>query len=52
MIEMVITKKQKLQDKIKKLESYIYEDNDSEQLKKVFKDNIDFLREALTRCEE
>ena len=52
MIEMVITKKQKLQDKIKKLESYIYEDNDSEQLKKVFKDNIDFLREELKRCEE
>lgn len=47
MIEMVKTRKQKLQEKIKQLESYIYEGNDSEQLKKVFKDNIDFLREEL-----
>lgn len=52
MIEMVITKKQKLQDKIKKLESYIYEENDSEQLKKIFEDNIVFLREELKKCEE
>lgn len=52
MIEMVKTRKQKLQEKIKQLESYIYEGNDSEQFKKVFKDNIDFLREELKKCKE
>ena len=52
MIEMFKSRKQKLKEKIKQLESYIYEYNDSEQLKKVFKDNIDFLREELKRCEE
>ena len=47
MIEIVKTRKQQLEEKIKQLESFIYEGNDSEQLKKVFKDNIDFLREEL-----
>ena len=52
MIEIFKSRKQKLQEKIKQLESYIYEDNDSEQLKKIFEDNIEFLREELKKCEE
>ena len=52
MIEIFKSRKQKLQEKIKQLESYMYEDNDSEQLKKIFEDNIVFLREELKKCEE
>ena len=52
MIEIFKSRKQKLQEKIKQLESYMYEDNDSEQLKKIFEDNIEFLREKLKKCEE
>ena len=52
MIEIFKSRKQKLQEKIKQLESYMYEDNDSEQLKKIFEDNIEFLREELKKCEE
>ena len=52
MIEIFKSRKQKLQEKIKQLESYMYEDNNSEQLKKIFEDNIEFLREELKKCEE
>lgn len=51
MIEIVKTRKQQLEEKIKQLESYVYEDDDTPELKKLYEDNIKFLREELKKCE-
>lgn len=50
MIEMIKTRKQQLEEIIKRLESYVYEDNDTPELKKIYEDNIKFLREELKQC--
>lgn len=47
MIEIVKTRKQKLEERIKRLESYVYEDDNTPQLKKIYEDQIQFLREEL-----
>lgn len=51
MIEIVKTRKQQLEESIKRLESYVYEDNDTLELKKIYEDHIKFLREELKQCE-
>ena len=47
MIERVKTRKQQLEERIKRLESYVYEGDDTPQLKKIYEDQIQFLREEL-----
>lgn len=47
MIEIVKTRKQQLEERIKRLESYVYEDDNTPQLKKISEDQIQFLREEL-----
>ena len=47
MIEIVKTRKQQLEERIKRLESYVYEDENTPQLKKIYEDQIQFLREEL-----
>ena len=47
MIERVKTRKQQLEERIKRLESYVYEDDNTPQLKKIYEDQIQFLREQL-----
>ena len=47
MIEIVKTRKQQLEERIKRLESYVYEDDNTPQLKKIYEDQIQFLREDL-----
>lgn len=47
MIEIVKTRKQQLEERIKRLESYVYEDDNTLQLKKIYEDQIQFLREEL-----
>ena len=47
MIEIVKTRKQQLEERIKRLESYVYEDDNTPQLKKIYEDQIQFLREEL-----
>ncbi|WP_349818240.1 MULTISPECIES: hypothetical protein [Clostridium] len=47
MIERVKTRKQQLEERIKRLESYVYEDDNTPQLKKIYEDQIQFLREEL-----
>lgn len=51
MIEIVKTRKQQLEERIKRLEGYVYEDNDTPEIKKLYEDNIKFLREELKKCE-
>ena len=43
MIEIVKTRKQQLEERIKRLESYVYEDDNTPQLKKIYEDQIQFL---------
>lgn len=52
MIEMIKTRKQQLEERIKQLEGYVYEGDDTPELKKIFEDHIKFLREELKQCEE
>ncbi|WP_166484859.1 hypothetical protein [Clostridium cuniculi] len=47
MIEIVKTRKRQLEERIKRLESYVYEGDDTPQLKKIYEDQIQFLREEL-----
>lgn len=47
MIEIVKTRKQQLEERIKRLESYVYEDDNTPQLKKIYEEQIQFLREEL-----
>ena len=47
MIERVKTRKQQLEERIKRLESYVYEDDNTPQLKKIYEDQIQFLREEM-----
>lgn len=47
MIEIVKTRKQQLEERIKRLESDVYEDDNTPQLKKIYEDQIQFLREEL-----
>ena len=47
MIEIVKTRKQQLEERIKRLESYVYEGDVTPQLKKIYEDQIQFLREEL-----
>ena len=47
MIEIVKTRKQQLEERIKRLESYVYEDDNTPQLKKIYEDQIQFLRDEL-----
>lgn len=49
MIEMVKTRKQQLEESIKRLESYVYEDNDTPELKKIYEEQIKYLREEVNR---
>ena len=51
MIEMVKTRKQQLEERIKQLESYVFEENTDDVLKKIYADHIKFLREELKQCE-
>ena len=51
MIEMIKTRKQQLEERIKRLESYVYEDNDTLELKKIYEEQINHLREELKQCE-
>ena len=52
MVEMVKTRKQQLEERIKQLEGYVFEEDDTPELKKIFEDHIKFLREELKQCEE
>lgn len=52
MIEIVKTRKQQLEERIKRLESYIYEGDDILQLKKIYEDQIQFFREELKQYEQ
>ena len=47
MIEIVKTRKQQLEERIKRLESYVYEDDNTPQLRRIYEDQIQFLREEL-----
>ena len=51
MIEMVKTRKQQLEERIKQLEGYVYEGDDTAELKKIYEDHIKFLRQELKQCE-
>lgn len=51
MIEIVKTRKQQIEERIKRLESYVYEDNDAVELKKIYEEQIKHLREELNKCE-
>lgn len=51
MIEIVKTRKQQLEERIKRLESYVYEDDNTPQLKKIYEDQIQFFREELKQYE-
>lgn len=50
MIEIVKTRKQQLEERIKRLEGYGYEENDTPEINKLYEDNIKFLREELKKC--
>lgn len=52
MIEIVKTRKQQLEERIKKLESFVFEVDIDESLKKIYEDHIDFLRIELKHYEE
>ena len=51
MIEMVKTRKQQLEERIKQLEGYVFEEDTPEFLRKIYEDHIKFLREELKQCE-
>lgn len=47
MLEINKAREQQLKERIKRLESYVYEGDDTPQLKKIYEDKIQFLREEL-----
>ena len=47
MLEINNIREHQLKEKIKRLESYVYEDDNTPQLKKIYEDQIQFLREEL-----
>ena len=51
MIEMIKTRKQQLEERIKRVVCYVYGENDTRELKKIYEDHIKFLREELKQCE-
>ena len=50
MIEMVKTRKQQLEERIKHLEGYVFSEDTPECLKKIYEDHVKFLREELKQC--
>lgn len=51
MIEIVKTRKQQLEERIKQLERFIFSEDIPENLKKIYEDHAKFLREELKHCE-
>ena len=49
MIEIVKTRKQQLEERIKQLESYVFEGDDTQELKKIYEDHAAYLREELNK---
>ena len=47
MLEINKAREQQLKERIKRLESYVYEGDDTPQLKKIYEDQIQLLREEL-----
>ena len=47
MLEINKAREQQLKERIKRLESYVYEGDDTPQLKKIYEDQIQFLRDEL-----
>lgn len=52
MLEINKIREQQLKERIKRLESYVYEDDDTPQLKKIYEDQIKCLREELKKYEQ
>lgn len=52
MLEINKAREQQLKERIKRLESYVYEGDDTPQLKKIYEDQIKFLREELKQYEQ
>ena len=52
MIEIVKTRKQQLEERIKQLEGFIFSEDTPKFLKKIYEDHAKFLREEIRRCEE
>ncbi len=50
MIEIVKTRKQQLEERIKQLEGFIFSEDTPENLKKIYEDHANFLREELKKC--
>lgn len=51
MIEIVKTRKQQLEERIKQLEGFIFSEDTPENLKKIYEDHAKFLREELNQYE-
>lgn len=51
MIEIVKTRKQQLEERIKQLEGFIFSEDTPECLRKIYEDHAKFLREELKQCE-
>lgn len=51
MIEIVKTRKQQLEERIKQLEEFIFSEDTPECLRKIYEDNAKFLREELKQYE-
>lgn len=51
-IDSLEVRKKSLLERIHKLESFIYSEHDTEELKKIYKDHLDYLREEYKKCEE
>ncbi len=51
MIEIVKTRKQQLEERIKQLDGFIFSEDTPECLKKIYEDHAKFLREELKHCE-
>jgi inorganic pyrophosphatase len=51
-IDSLEVRKKSLLERIHKLESFIYSEHDTEELKKIYKDHLDYLRQEYKKCEE
>lgn len=51
MIEIVKTRKQQLEERIKQLEGFIFSEDTPYQLKKIYEDHAKYLREELKQYE-
>lgn len=46
------TRKQQLEERIKQLESYVFEEDVDDTLKKIYEDHAEYLRKELAKCNE